>query len=90
MKRIRKQVIENVGAFEYYLTETRVPYDEKTVTTYGVAIMDVNENYVEEVSDIWTEKDKVVDFIKLLADNQVTCTHLYQLCEEFTEELYSI
>lgn len=87
MEHINSCRIENVGVFEYYLTITS---ERNTITTYGVAIKSVDENYTEAVDDIWTEKEAVVDFINILAKNQVTCIHLKQLCEEFAEQLYSI
>ena len=86
MERIISCSIEDVGKFEYYLIETYVG----DITTYGVAVKNTNENYIEKVCDIWTEKEPVVKFINLLAANQVTCVHLQELCEEFAEELYSI
>ncbi len=90
MEHIKTQIIENVGVVEYYLTKTLNKDENETITTYGVAVKDINENCTETVDDIWTERDKVVDFINLLAENQVTCIHLNQLCEEFAEELYSM
>ena len=78
--------IENIGEFEYYLTQTKA----EDIITYGVAIRNVSDCRVESVCDIWTEKEPVLQFIKLIAKHQVTCIHLKELCEEFVEELYSI
>ena len=78
--------IENIGEFEYYLTQTKVD----GIITYGVAVKSLKDNYTETVNDMWTEKEPLLQFIKLIADNQVTCVHLRELCEEFVEELYSL
>ncbi len=86
MEHIISCTIENVGKFEYYLTKTSV----ENIYTYGVAVKNVNENYTEKVFDIWTEKEPVLNFINLIAKNQVTCVHLRELCEEFVEDLYSM
>ena len=78
--------IENAGEFEYYLTSTNVC----GFTTYGVAVKSIADGYTESVRDIWTEKEPILEFINLIAKNQVTCVHLRELCEEFAEELYSM
>ena len=85
MEHIISSSIENAGEFEYYLTKTSVG----NITTYGIAVKSVRDCYTETVSDIWTEKEPVVEFINLIAKNKVTCIHLRELCEEFAEELYS-
>jgi len=86
MEYINSCSIENVGEFEYFLTETNVD----NLITYGVAVKDVKCNRTETVCDIWTEKEPILNFINLIARNQVTCVHLKELCEEFAEELYSV
>lgn len=86
MKHVVSRIIENIGEIRYYLTKTIT----SGITTYGVAIFNVNDNCIERVDDIWTDKGPLLEFIKLMADSQVTCVHLKELCEEFVEELYSI
>ena len=86
MEHIISCSIENIGEFEYYLTKTKI----EGITTYGIADKDVNDCRIESVCDMWTEKEPVLQFLNLLADSQVTCIHLRELCEEFVEQLYSI
>ena len=86
MEHIITNSIAGAGEFEYYLTKTFVG----SVATYGIAIKNIRDCHIETVNDIWTEKTPVLKFILLIAKNQVTCTHLKELCEEFVEELYSM
>jgi len=90
MEHIKTCRIKGVGDFEYYLTKTETLMEDNIISTYGVAIRDTNNEHVETVNDIWSEKEAVVEFIRLIAKNGVTCIHLRELCEEFAEELYLI
>lgn len=89
---VSKKVKGLGGRLDYYLTESRYDDIKNGISTfvYGVEIQKVtvdeyNVEYIQkrEIADISVNRDRVVEFISLLAENEAMPVSLYDITEDF-------
>ena len=71
--------------YRYYLTET-VSSHFSNIVVYGVGIKKSDEDIVF-VNDVDSDKERIVEFIKELADGCVLPENLKEICEDYVDML---
>ena len=92
---ISKKIKGLGGRLDYYLLESRYDDIKNGISTYvyGVEIQKIttdgyNVEYIQKrnIADISANKDRIVDFISLLAENDALPVSLYDITEDFVND----
>lgn len=62
--------------------------DNNKHTVYGVDALDRFENVLESVADIFFDKQKAEEFIKLCNEEKLELIHLQDVIEDVLEDMY--
>lgn len=62
--------------------------DNNKHTVYGVDALDRFENVLESVADIFFDKQKAEEFIKLCNEERLELIHLQDVIEDVLEDMY--
>lgn len=67
-----------------YKLKTGYVADEKEnkVKTYGIRVIDLNGNTFKEIPDIFFNKHKAIEFIRLCNQHKLSVTHLQDVIQD--------
>lgn len=92
---ISKKVKGLGGRLDYYLLESRYEDIKNGISTfvYGVEIQkttvdEYNVEYIQrrKIADISSNKDKTIEFLYILAENEAMPVSLYDITEDFLSD----
>lgn len=78
---------EEVGQLRYYLVDSEDAESESGVL-FGVLLeQEKTEFETVRVNGVETDRVRMIEFIRKLAEGQVTCTTLHDVCEDYAVEI---